>query len=130
MAMLTTDADSFSIVVQVENTGTRHGAKTVMAFVARTDYAGAPGHSLWSLKKVTLAPGGKTLLEFRASEVDPWCPFCTVEADGVRAVRAGSYEVRVGGDGGRGGACGGLVDEGACVVKRIVLSGEDQLRPL
>ena len=130
MALSTSGADTFSITVQVENTGTRHGAKAVMAFVARTDHAGAPRHSLWSLKKVALDPGGKTSLHFSASEANPWCPFCTVDADGVRAVRAGSYEVRLGGDGGRGGPCGGVVDEGACVVKRVVLSGEDQPRPL
>ena len=130
MTMMTTDTNSFSATVQVENIGTRHGAKTVMAFVARTDHEGAAGHSLWSLKKVALAPGEKQSLEFRANEPSDWCPFCTVEADGVRAVRAGRYEVRFGGDGGRGGACGGLEDKTACVVKHVVLSGEDQVRPL
>ena len=129
MALLTTDVDRFSITVQVENTGTRHGAKTVMAFVARSDHTESAGHSLWSFKKVALAPGEKRSLEFSADEASRWCPFCTVEA-GTRAVRAGSYEVRFGGDGGRGGACGGVRDKRACVVKQVVLSGEDQLRPL
>eukprot|EP01048_Picozoa_sp_COSAG05_P030015 COSAG05_NODE_10195_length_578_cov_1.004175_1_plen_38_part_10 len=35
MTMMTTDTNSFSATVQVENIGTRHGAKIVMAFVAR-----------------------------------------------------------------------------------------------
>ena len=130
MVLRTTDVDRFSITVQIENIGARHGAKTVMAFVARTDHTGAAGNSLWSLKKVSIGPGDKKLLEFSSDETPQWCPFCTVDAGGERAVRAGAYEVRIGGDGGRGGACGGVQDEGACVVKRVVLTGDDQLRPL
>lgn len=130
-ATMTTDAaDGFAISVSVRNTGAVRGAKTVMAFISQSGGdSDGPRDSLWSLRKVSLAPQESQLLEFRAAEVD-WCPFCTVSVDGVRAVRAGEYTVRIGGDGGNGGACGGVASSDECAVRRVVLSGPEIPRPL
>jgi hypothetical protein len=127
--MMTHEADAFSVSVSVTNTGGVRGAKTVMAFVSRTDGGSGPRDSLWSLAKVELQPGESAGLQFHAAQHD-WCPFCTVDTEGVRAVRAGEYSVRVGGDGGSGGACGAVASSEECVVRRVVLSGGDLLRPL
>lgn len=75
-----------------------------------------------------LQPGESATVEFSAAEHD-WCPFCTVDAGGVRAVRAGEYIVRIGGDGGTDGECG-AARAGECAVYTLILEGATVARPL
>ena len=112
--------DELSWSVVVTNTGAVAGQRTVMAFAGA---AGARG-SLWGLQKVALAPGESATLRF-ADSVD-WCPLCTVDGRGVRAVRPGTYTVRFGGDG------GGLErqEPQTTVVATVHLSGGTVLRSL
>jgi beta-glucosidase len=132
VSLITSLADDFSASVVVKNTGSRRGAKTVFAFASRMsdvdDGPSEPRDSLWSFAKVELDAGESTGLVFDAAAHD-WCPFCSVDSSGVRAVRAGAYRVRIGGDGGVGGTCGSVGTE-ECTVMRVVLSGADVLRPL
>jgi hypothetical protein len=104
---------------KVTNTGSRPGAKVVMAFVAeetprhilhgerecgglRCDDL-APHKSMFGMQKVHLEPGQSTVVHFPADivpkEASGWCAFCTVSQNGTRLVAPGNYGIYVGGDG-------------------------------
>lgn len=117
--------------VKVTNTGTRAGAKVVMAFVAeatpRSVLHGehvcggvpcdltAPHKSMFGMDKVFLAPGESRTVAFSAlvlPQRDQHCPFCSATySTGRRVVAPGDYTLSVGGDGGVSAAATRRADE-------------------
>ena len=83
-----------------------------------------PRPSVWGVQKVLLAPGESKVLTFSAAEGD-WCPLCTVDGEGHRAVRGGAHVVRFGGDGFTE-SC----DSASCVSTTMILKGPTQPMPL
>lgn len=131
-AIPTAQADALKWSILVKNTGDRAGSKVIMGFLGRDpadlqDGEVVPRPSLWALRKVWLNPGEETRLVFESSG-DGWCPFCTVDREGFRAVRSGLYVVRFGGDGSAGG--GGCARDGTCVTSKVHLTGPTLPRPL
>jgi len=140
----TGDIAGITISALVTNTGTRPGTKVLMAFATvntleaedSTSPRGvnsqlqtqlqSPLQSLWFQHKVALTPGETARVDIRVAQ-DEWCPFCTVNAVGIRAVRPGIYTLRIGGHGGSGGCDG---EEGACFMARYALHGQVMERPL
>jgi hypothetical protein len=122
--------DELQWTVTVTNTGRQAGAKVVMAFAGKKAGTGdtfVPAKpSLWAVQKVWLKPGEEARLVFAAAE-NSWCPLCTTDNRGVRAVRSGSYTVRIGG---HGGADNGSCLHNECAETTIQVTGSDQVRPL
>ena len=94
MILQSSQVDALEWAVTVTNTGVVAGKKTIMAFAGESGSRG----SLWGLQKVELAPGASATLRF--ADATGWCPLCTVDERGMRAVRAGTHVVRFGGHGG------------------------------
>ncbi len=82
---------SYSVQVDVTNSGSRSGADVVQAYVAYPSGLGEPPEQLRAFKKVVVAPGATT----RATLVLPASSF-TSDAAGTPTVVAGSYVVGVG----------------------------------
>lgn len=127
----TAQTDALEYSVEVRNTGTLAGAKAVHAFISRLGDSSdqQPLLSLWGLKKVYLAPGEITTLRFATAEHD-WCPFCSVDAEGLRAVQPGAFRVRIGGSGSVNGGSGCAGGGEACASMDVQLVGELVHRPL
>ena len=140
----TTDkVDGLEFEVEVTNTGSVAGAKALHAFISAgvdEDEGAHPLLSLWALKKVYLMPGASTTVRISTAEHD-WCPFCTVDTSGLRAVRPSAYHLRVGGDGSvdggdgcapaaAGGAPAAAGDQMACARLDVQLLGEAVSRQL
>eukprot|EP00039_Didymoeca_costata_P009401 m.124430 g.124430 ORF g.124430 m.124430 type:complete len:888 (-) comp14471_c0_seq2:27-2690(-) len=95
------EAANISVSATVTNTGDREGAMPVQFYIWFVDVDGLgdpPVKALWSVAKVSLQQGESK--EVSASTADwNWCPFCTVDDFGNRAIRPGKYKIQVGGDG-------------------------------
>ena len=101
--------DGLRFNVRVRNAGSVAGARVLHAFVLEAP--GADGQlpeehgrwpllTLWGLRRTPeLAPEEVTTLALATNEHST-CALCTVNTTGVRAVRAGTYTLRFGGDGG------------------------------
>ena len=85
--------DSLDVTVNVRNTGTRDGDEVAQLYLAYPGVAGAPRRALVGFQRIALAAGEQRAvrlhLDARALSL--------VDADGVRAVRAGRYELYAGG---------------------------------
>jgi len=85
--------DPLEVSVNVHNTGARSGDEVVQVYLAYPDASGAPRRALVGFRRVSLAAGERRAVQFR---LDPRA-LSLVDADGVRAVREGRYELVAGG---------------------------------
>lgn len=150
--------DTLTFAVTVTNTGSVFaGSKVVQFYVAALDVPALAGlvlprRSLWAMNKVHLKPRETSSRVHAFANASDWCPFCTVDAEGNRAVRAGTYLVTAGGHGGSGsgadcpdsdgGGLGGAGDDGggdggggvggggSCTSVRVQLTGDTVASPL
>ena len=127
--MAPADAADASFTVKVTNHGPLDGAKAVLAFAHTNGTDGAPLNALFGMQKVFLAVGQSRVLTFStgAEDVAWYCPFCSVDAAGRRAIRPGSFVVTVGGDAGEKEIGG---EGGAVASIAVELMGEVLDRPL
>jgi len=84
--------DKLGVDVQVRNAGERDGDEVVQVYLS-SKAAGAARHSLVGFQRVAFKAGESKLVHF---EIDPR-QLSGVDAQGDRAVRAGTYELYVGG---------------------------------
>lgn len=130
--------DGLRFNVRVTNVGSVAGARVLHAFVSEASGTDGPLHddvvrsrrpvlTLWGLGRTPqLAPNEAATLALATNDHSA-CALCTVNSTGVRAVRAGTYTLRFGGDGGRGHSCGSA---GApCAEVQLVLSGATVVLP-
>ena len=106
-----------------------------------------PLQSLWYQQRVHLVSNTSATLSLLPAAGDAvaagtrvgtagWCALCTVDNSGRRAVRPGTYTIRIGGHGGKGGGCGsGSSSSGSdgnytdndasppCLIARVHLTG-------
>jgi len=85
--------DSMDVSVHVRNTGARSGDEVVQLYLAYPGVAGAPRRALAGFRRVSLAAGEQRTVRFHLDAR----ALSLVDADGVRAVREGRYELFVGG---------------------------------
>ena len=86
---------------------------------AADDY---PARSLFGLEKVMLQPGESATLSFLSAQRASYCTWCTVDAEGERAIRPGEYTIAIGGDGagpGEGGVTATVKLTGTAVPEKI-----------
>lgn len=92
---------TITVTAQIANTGTRDGEEVAQAYLIPPDDLARIGefndpvlrHSLVAFERVPIPKGGRTTARF---SLDPRA-LSTVDRDGVRAVRPGSYRIFVGG---------------------------------
>jgi beta-glucosidase len=85
--------DALDATVNIRNTGTRSGDEVVQVYLAYPDATDAPRRALVAFQRISLAAGESRAVHFH---LDPRA-LSLVDADGVRAVREGHYELFVGG---------------------------------
>jgi beta-glucosidase len=85
--------DTLEVTVQLRNAGSRDGSEVVQVYLAYPDAPDAPHRALVAFQRVELAAGQDRIVHF---QLDPRA-LSLVDADGVRAVRAGRYQLFVGG---------------------------------
>lgn len=85
--------EALDVTVDVHNTGKRSGDEVVQAYLAYPDVANAPRRALVAFRRVSLNPGETRSVRFHLDAR----ALSLVDADGVRAMRAGHYELFVGG---------------------------------
>lgn len=85
--------EPLDLSVDVSNTGTRTGDEVVQVYLTYPDASDAPRRALVAFRRVTLAAGEKRSVPFHLDAR----ALSLVDADGVRAVRAGRYALYVGG---------------------------------
>jgi len=85
--------DSLDVDVRLRNTGPRDGDEVVQMYLAYPDAPDAPRRALVAFQRVGLAAGRDRVVHFH---LDPRA-LSLVDADGVRAVRAGRYQLFIGG---------------------------------
>lgn len=85
--------EPMDVTARVRNTGSRAGDEVVQVYLSCPDVSGAPHRALVGFQRLSLAPGERRDVTFH---LDPRA-MSLVDADGVRAVRAGRYELFVGG---------------------------------
>ncbi|MBS0431162.1 MAG: glycoside hydrolase family 3 C-terminal domain-containing protein [Proteobacteria bacterium] len=100
--------------VAVRNTGARAGDEVVQVYLDAPDVPLAPRHALVGFERVHLAAGQSRRVVFELSPRQ----LSTVDASGVRAVRAGHYRLFVG---------GGQPGEATGVGASFTISGHDVL---
>lgn len=87
--------------LNVTNTGPIAGSKVIGAYSSYANMRGGPLKELFAMEKVRLAPGVSQRVVVRTDSLPGTCTFCSVNEDGVAAVRPGLFTVTIG-DGGRG----------------------------
>ena len=85
--------DTLHVEADVENKGTRAGDEVSQLYLTPPQNETNPSHSLAGFERVHLLPGKRAHLSFN---VDPRT-LSLVDAQGIRAVRPGSYHVDIGG---------------------------------
>ncbi|WP_425492589.1 glycoside hydrolase family 3 C-terminal domain-containing protein [Dyella jiangningensis] len=85
--------DSLDVTVNVRNTGTRGGDEVAQLYLAYPGVAGAPRRALVGFQRIALAAGERHAVRFHLDAR----ALSLVDADGVRTVRAGRYELYAGG---------------------------------
>ncbi len=85
--------DPVDVSVTVHNTGTRSGDEVAQLYLAYPGVAGAPRRALVGFQRVSLAAGEKRVVRFHLDAR----ALSLVDAEGVRAVREGRYELFAGG---------------------------------
>lgn len=85
--------DPLDISVDVRNTGARSGDEVVQVYLAYPGMAGAPRRALVGFQRISLAAGEQRAVRFHLDAR----VLSLVDADGVRAVREGRYELFAGG---------------------------------
>ncbi|QNK01253.1 glycoside hydrolase family 3 C-terminal domain-containing protein [Dyella telluris] len=85
--------DPLDATVSVRNSGARAGDEVVQVYLAYPDAANAPQRALVGFQRVSLAPGEQRDVTFRLDAR----ALSLVDADGVRAVREGRYQLFAGG---------------------------------
>jgi beta-glucosidase len=91
------------VEARVANTGAREGDEVAQVYLTFPKLPGAPRRALRGFTRVHLAPGERQQLRFTLNDRD----LSHVSLDGVHLVRAGKYEISVG---------GGQPETGASVV--------------
>jgi beta-glucosidase len=86
-------SDTLTVEADVTNTGSRKGDEVAELYLRAPQTPGAELRALRSFERVSLAPGETKHLRF---ELDPR-RLSTVDENGIRAVRPGSYTVFLGG---------------------------------
>ena len=107
-----------------------------MAFLSTSEIRGddhPPRLSMWAMRKVHLGAGQGTNIRLATNE-SGWCALCTVDDAGVRAIRAGRYHLRFGGDGGvrPPGSCDSSStgdQEHPCAEAELVVTGDTVPQP-
>ncbi|WP_441603846.1 MULTISPECIES: glycoside hydrolase family 3 C-terminal domain-containing protein [unclassified Dyella] len=85
--------DALDVAVNVRNTGTRSGDEVAQVYLAYPDAPDAPQRALMGFERVSLAAGEQRAVHFHLDAR----ALSLVDADGVRAVRAGRYALFAGG---------------------------------
>ena len=85
--------DALEVSAEVKNTGDRDGDETVEAYLIPKNLVGAPLLALVGFDKVHLACGASTTIQLT---IDPR-QLSFVSPTGNRSVRAGDYELYIGG---------------------------------
>ncbi|AIF48111.1 glycoside hydrolase family 3 [Dyella japonica A8] len=85
--------EPLGVTVDVRNTGTRRGDEVVQVYLAYPDATDAPRRALVGFQRVSLAAGEQRAVPFHLDSR----ALSLVDAEGVRAVREGRYELFVGG---------------------------------
>ncbi len=85
--------DPLDVSVNVRNTGARSGDEVVQVYLSYPGVTGAPRRALVGFQRVSLAAGEQRTVRFHLDAR----ALSLVDADGVRAVRAGRYELFAGG---------------------------------
>nr|WP_111982885.1 glycoside hydrolase family 3 C-terminal domain-containing protein [Dyella jiangningensis] len=85
--------DPMDVSVRVRNTGARSGDEVVQLYLAYPGVAGAPRRALVGFQRIPLAAGEQRIVQFHLDAR----ALSLVDAAGVRAVRAGRYELFAGG---------------------------------
>lgn len=87
--------------LNVTNTGSMAGSKVIGAYSSYANMHGGPLKELFAMEKVRIAPGASQRVVVRTDSLPGTCTFCSINEDGVAAVRPGLFTVTIG-DGGRG----------------------------
>jgi beta-glucosidase len=85
--------DSLDVDVRLRNAGSRDGDEVVQVYLAYPDASDAPRRALVAFQRVGLAAGRDRVVHFH---LDPRA-LSLVDANGVRAIRAGRYQLFIGG---------------------------------
>ena len=85
--------DPMDVTVNVQNTGTRSGDEVVQLYLAYPDAASAPRRALVGFQRVSLGAGERRAVRFHLDAR----ALSLVDAQGVRAVREGRYQLFAGG---------------------------------
>jgi beta-glucosidase len=85
--------DSLDVDVRLRNAGSRDGDEVVQVYLAYPDAPDAPHRALVAFQRVGLAAGRDRVVHFH---LDPRA-LSLVDANGARAVRAGRYQLFIGG---------------------------------
>ena len=83
---------SLNYTVVVKNTGSMTGDDVVLAYLMSPPYPGGPLKELYGFQRVHLAPGESTTVHLTV----PPQVLASVDVEGVQAVKAGRYRVRIG----------------------------------